>query len=156
MTKYSQRIKEWLLQKDVAAELLDFEKSVHSVEETMAVTGYPIERITKSIVMVTPTENFIIAMVPATSRASTERVRKFLGIDERPRLATAEEIETVIGQMPGGNSPFNAPNATVLIDPKLLEQDWVITGGGDDKHLVKITTEELRRVVTYTETRVRK
>ncbi len=156
MTKYSQRIKDWLHQKNVSAELLSFEKSVHSVEETMAVTGYPIERITKSIVMVTPTEKFIIAMVPATSRASTERVRKFLKIDERPRLASAEEIETVIGQMPGGNSPFNAFNAMVLIDPKLLEQDWVITGGGDDKHLVKITTEELKRVVTYTETRVRK
>jgi Cys-tRNA(Pro)/Cys-tRNA(Cys) deacylase len=156
MTKYSQRIKDWLRQKDVAAELLNFEKSVHSVEETIAVTGYPIERITKSIVMVTPTENFIIAMVPATSRASTERVRKFLGIDVRPRLATSEEIQTVIGQMPGGNSPFNAPNATVLIDPKLLEQDWIITGGGDDKHLIKITIAELKRVVTYTETRVRK
>jgi len=95
-------------------------------------------------------------MVPATSRASTERVRKFLGIDVRPRLATAEEIQTVIGQMPGGNSPFNAPNATVLIDPKLLEQDWIITGGGDDKHLLKITIAELKRVVTYTEARVRK
>ncbi|NQU64100.1 MAG: hypothetical protein HQ517_07440, partial [SAR324 cluster bacterium] len=53
-------------------------------------------------------------------------------------------------------SPLNAPHAIILIDPKLLEQDWVITGGGDDRHLVKISTEELKRVIDYTEARVRR
>jgi len=156
MTGYAQRIKDWLRQKNVEAELLNFEESVHSVEDTVAVTGYSAERITKSIVMLTLAGNLVIAMVPAKNRVSTERVRKFLGLDERPRMATAEEIEMHTGQKPGGNSPFNAQNAKILIDPKLLENDWIITGGGDDKHLVKISTDELKRVIDFTETRIRK
>ncbi len=74
----------------------------------------------------------------------------------RPRIATAEEVENHIGQQVGGNSPFNAPNATILIDSKLLEKDWILTGGGDARYLVKISIEELKRVVNYTEARVRK
>lgn len=156
MTVYSQRIKDWLRKENVDAEILSFEESVHSVEEAIAVSGHPIERITKSIVMLTPADKLVIAMVPAKYRASTERVRKFLELDERPRIATAEEIEKYLGQQVGGNSPFNAPNAKILIDPKLIEKDWILTGGGDNRHLVKISTEELKRVIVFTETRIRK
>ena len=92
MTKYSQRIDDWLHKENIDAELLNFDRSVHSVEEAVTVSGQPIERITKSIVMLTPADTLVIAMVPAKNRASTERVRKFLKLDERPRIATAEEI----------------------------------------------------------------
>ncbi|MBT3190512.1 MAG: YbaK/EbsC family protein [Anaerolineae bacterium] len=156
MTEYSKRIKDWLHKENVDAELLSFDESVHSVEEAVAVSGHPVERITKSIVMITSADDLVIAMVPAKNRASTERVRKFLKLDERPRIARAEEVEKYLVQQVGGNSPFNAPNAIILIDPKLLEEDWILTGGGDDRYLIKITTEELKRVVDYTEARVRK
>ena len=106
--------------------------------------------------MLTPAGNVIIAMVPAENRASTEKVRKFLELEERPRIATAEEVEKHIGQQVGGNSPFNAPNAKILIDSKILEKGWILTGDGDDRHLVKISTKELKRVIDYTEARVRK
>lgn len=156
MTEYSQRIKDWLHSRNVEAEFLRFAESVHSVEEAVAVSGHPVESITKSIVLLTAAGDLVIAMVPAINRVSTERVRKLLGLDERPRIATAEEIEKHIGQQVGGNSPFNAANAKILIDPKLLEKDWILTGGGDARHLVKISTRELKRVIVYTEARVRK
>lgn len=156
MTEYSQKIKDWLHKNNVEAELLKFEKSVHSVEEAVAVSGYPIEKITKSIVMITAADNVVIALVPAEFRASTERVRKFLKLEQRPRIANMEDIERLTGQKAGGNSPFNLPKAIILMDPKLLEKDWVLTGGGDDRHLVKISLEELKRVVPFREARVRK
>lgn len=156
MTLYSLKLQDWLHQNDVEAELLSFAESVHSVEEAVAVSGYPVERITKSIVMLTPADDVVIAMVPASKRASTERVRKFLKLEERPRIAGAEEIEKRLGQRAGGNSPLNAADATVLLDPQLLEMDWILTGGGDDRHLVKISVNELRRIVDHTVTRVRK
>jgi len=156
MSEYSQRIKDWLLKKNVDAEILNFEESVHSVEEAVSVSGHPVERITKSIVMLMPAGNVVIAMVPAENRASTEKVRKFLELEERPRIATAEEVEKHIGQQVGGNSPFNASNAKILIDSKILEKGWILSGDGDDRHLVKISTKELKRVIDYTEARVRK
>lgn len=156
MTEYSQSIRDWLRREKVEAEILSFAESVHSVEEAVSVSGHPVESISKSIVMLTSAGKLVIAMVPAVNRVSTERVRKLLELDERPRIATAEEVEKHVGQQVGGNSPFNVPNAKIFIDPRLLEKDWILTGGGDARHLVKISTRELKRVVVYTEARVRK
>ena len=156
MSDASDRVKRWIEDNNVNAEILSFSDRVYTVEEAVAVSGYPVERFTKSIVMLTSEEKLVIALVPADARASTERVRKALGLIDRPRIVTAEESERHLGQQLGGNSPFNAPNATILIDPKVLERDWILTGGGDDRNLIKISVAELKRVVTYTEARVRK
>ncbi len=156
MSDSSNRITRWIEDNNVNAEMLSFSERVYTVEEAVAVSGYPVERFTKSIVMLTPDERLVIALVPADARASTDRVRKALGLIDRPRIVTAEESERYLGQQLGGNSPLNAPNATILIDPKVLERDWILTGGGDDRNLVKIPVAELKRVVTYTEARVRK
>ncbi len=156
MSEFSDRMKQWIEEQNVDAEMLRFPDSVHSVREAVAVSGYPVEKFTKSIVMLTPDERLVIALVPADARASTERVRKALGLTDRPRIVTAEESERSLGQQLGGNSSLNAPNASILIDPKVLERDWILTGGGDDRNLVKLTVAELKRVVDYTEVRVRK
>ncbi len=156
MSDSSNRIKRWIEDNNVNAEMLSFSERVYTVEEAVAVSGYPVERFTKSIVMLTSDDRLVIALVPADARASTERVRKALGLIDRPRVVTAEESERYLGQQLGGNSPLNAPNATILIDPKVLERDWILTGGGDDRNLVKMPVAELKRVVTYIEARVRK
>ena len=156
MSPHARRLRDWLERHGVDAEMLCFDESVHSVEEAVAVSGHPVERFTKSIVMVDGNGRAIVAVVPADSRASTERVRKVLGLPERPRVAEPAETEALLSQQVGGNSPLNAGSATVLVDPKVLEKDWILTGGGDPRTLVLITTAELRRVVVFTEARVRK
>jgi prolyl-tRNA editing enzyme YbaK/EbsC (Cys-tRNA(Pro) deacylase) len=156
MSTPADRMREWLDAHGVDAQLLQFETTVYSVEEAVAASGLPVERFTKSMVMVTSDGQGIIAMVRADCRASTDRVRKALGLADRPRLATAQETLDLTGQQAGGNSPLNPGRATVLIDPKVMEQDWLVTGGGDDRSLVRISTDELRRVANFTEIRVRK
>jgi len=156
MSPYAQRLRDWIERNGVDAEVLRFDESVRSVEQAVAASGHPVERITKSIVMVTHEGGAVVAVVPARSRASTDRVRKALALAARPRIATPEETESLLGQQVGGNSPLNAGDAEVLVDPLVLEMDWFITGGGDDRSLVRIAVAELRRVVAFTEARVRK
>lgn len=156
MSAARERLAAWLARERVDAELLDFDASVRSVAQAVAVSGHPVERFTKSIVMVSAGGRPIVAVVPAEHRASTERVRKALGLAERPRVASAEESESLLGQQLGGNSPLAAGDAAVLVDPLVLARDWILTGGGDDRTLVRIATAELRRAVPFTEARVRK
>ena len=156
MSEQSQRMLEWIRDNEVEARFMRFDDSVHSVDDAVRVSGHPVERFTKSIVMLSADNAAILAVVPATSRASTDRVRKALALGQRPRIATPAQSEALLGQKVGGNSPLNAGGATVLVDPAVLEQDWFITGGGDDRCLVAISTAELRRVVSFTAVRVRK
>ena len=152
----AQRLRVWLRENAVDAEFLAFDSSVHSVDQAVTVSGFAIEFFTKSIVMVTPDQRVVIAVVPADSRASTERVKKALALDERPRAAIAAESLQRLGQTLGGNHPFDAPSATVLLDPKVAAREWILVGGGDEHSLVKISLAELRRIVPFVEARVRK
>ena len=152
----SNKIAQWLDDHNVDARLLSFEDSVHSVEDAIRVSGYPLEQITKSIVMVDENGAMVMALVPARFRASSDRVRKCLGHVVRPRIAEADEVYEVLGQKIGGNAPLNLGEVQLIIDPLIFEQEWIITGGGDDRHLVYLKTEELRRVASFIEARVRK
>ena len=156
MTPHAQRIRDWIDAHGVDAEMLHFDRSVRSVQEAVDASGHPVERITKSIVMVTDDGRAVVAVVPAHCRASTDRVRKALGLAARPRVASAGESEALLGQQVGGNSPLNAGDAWVLVDPLVLAMEWLITGGGDDRTLVRIPVAELRRTVDFREARVRK
>ena len=156
MSVFGDRIRSWIQASGVDADFLTFSSRVHTVAEAVAASGYPVDRFTKSIAMITHDGEPVIALVPADSRASTERVRKALDLADRPRTATEAESEELLGQALGGNCPFNAPRATILVDPRVFEQDWFITGGGDDRSLVRISVSEFRRVVSFTEARVRK
>ncbi len=156
MSVYSDRIKSFLEQERVEADFLEFPDRVHTVDEAVEVSGYPVEHFTKTIVMVGPKDQILLAVVPASSRASTERVRKALALNQRPKIATGVESEAKLGQKLGGNTPINAEDATVIIDPKVLEREWILVGGGDDRSLVKIPVAELKRIVNFVEARVRK
>ena len=87
-------------------------------------------------------------------RVSVSRIAKTLQ-REGLRLATAEEILQKTGY-PCGGTPSFGYQATFLIDPKVMEQELVFTGGGSETSLVKIRTEELIRANQGTILRVRK
>ena len=152
----AESLSEWLKENDVEAEILSFDKSVHSVEDAIRVSGFPLEQITKSIVMVDETGSMLMALVPAKFRASSERVRKCLGHNERPRIADADEVFETLGQKIGGNAPLNLGKVNLLVDPLIFDQEWIIVGGGDDRHLIHIKSEELKRLTPFIEARVRK
>lgn len=64
MTKYSENIKRWLEENEVASEFLSFDQSVHSVKEAVEVSGYPLENFTKTILMIGESGELIVAVVP--------------------------------------------------------------------------------------------
>lgn len=156
MGEHADKIEAWLRDVGAEAEFIRFDTSVHTVDEAVSASGIDIAHFTKSIAMITDSGQPVLAIVPADSRASTDRVRKALKLSERPRIATAEESEEKLGQKLGGNCPFNVASATVIVDPNVANREWAVLGGGDDKSLVKISIAELRRVVSFTEARVRR
>ena len=75
----------------------------------------------------------------------------FPGAGDVCAVVVANEAETLnlLNQDIEGTSPLSVDNAKVLIDPKVFNADWIFTGGGDSSSFVKISTDELKRVVDY-------
>lgn len=151
---YEDKLKNYLTTHNVTSEHLHFEQSCHSVADAADAAGAEPSQFVKNICMITEDGELVLAIVKGEDRASTSRVAKALQI-ERPRLATESEILERTGYPCGGTPSFGFV-ATFLVDPRVMEEDIVYTGGGSEYSLVKIATHELTRTNKATIVRVRK
>lgn len=154
MNPYEEKITKFITENQIDAQHICFEESVHSVEDACNATGAEPDDFLKTICMVSSTGETIAAIVPGSYRASTSRVAKALGI-ERPEVASPEEALERTGYQVGGTAPFGY-EATILVDPLVLERNIVYIGGGSPSALTKISVKEMMRVLDAVVVRVRK
>lgn len=143
MSQYEEKIRTYIQEHNIEAELLTFNRSTHSVAEAAAAVGAEAEDFVKSICMIGPSGELIVAIVKGEHRASTSRVAKALGID-RPRIAKPDEMIEKSGY-PAGGTPAFGYEAVFLMDPKVLEKEKVYSGGGSEQALILMSPEEMRR-----------
>ena len=152
--KYHDKLKRWLDSRSIEYEHLIFTNSCHSIKEAVAASGEPIEYFVKNICMISDDGEFIVTIVLGEDRASTSRVVKALQI-RRPRLATPQEVLDNTGYQIGG-VPSLSYSATFLVDPKVANKEYIITGGGTEYALLKLKVEDLLKHTNATIVRVRK
>ena len=154
MKVYEEKLKNYIIENSIQAEQLVFNESCHSVEEAANVVGTSPDDFVKNICMIDNDDNLIVAIVKGEHRASTSRVGKALNIDA-PRTANESEIIEKTG-FPCGGVPSFGYKATFIIDPKVMEKEFVYTGGGSPYSLVKIATKELQKINSGLILRIRK
>lgn len=154
MNEYEEKLKRYMLDTHIDAEQLIFQDTCHSVEEAAAAANVAPEDFIKSICMINENGELIVAIVKGENRASTSRVGKLLNI-EPPRMATPEEIVEKTGYICGGVPGFGY-EATFLIDPRVMETEFVYTGGGSPNSLTKISTKIMQQINNGQVVRIRK
>jgi len=143
MSAYEDKLREYIEENSIDAELLTFNQSTHSVAEAAEAVGAQPEDFIKSICMVGSSGKLIVAIVKGEHRASTRRVAKALGI-ERPRIAKLEEMLEKSGY-PAGGTPAFGFEAVFLMDPKVFEKEKIYSGGGSENALIYMSPEEMKR-----------
>jgi prolyl-tRNA editing enzyme YbaK/EbsC (Cys-tRNA(Pro) deacylase) len=113
---------------------------VPTVEKASERVGCSKKQIFKSIVFVSESGKGIIGVVDGESRVDREKLERICG--EKLRFSTKEEVKSLTGYSAGGVSPFGS-GCEVFIDEKLMDNDVVYGGGGDESHLIEIPPEEL-------------
>ncbi len=137
------KLKLFVEKNNIKAEHLVYKESIHTVADCLRVTGIDIEDIAKTIVLIGPSDETIIACVPGKSRASMKRVGKLLNITP-PVIASAQQALEKTGYSVGG-TPFIGYSAIRIVDNKILEKEYVYSGGGSDRSLLKLWTSEMQK-----------
>ncbi len=141
MDLYEQKLLEYIKLHRIQAELLHFSQSCHSVAEAAQAVGTSPENLVKNICLVDRETNLIVAIVKGEAKVDPSAIGTTFDI-KPPRIATPAEILEKTGY-PCGGVPSFGYSARFLIDPKVLEKEFVYTGGGSPTALVKIATTEL-------------
>ena len=155
MDKHEERVKDFIRVNGIQAEHRHFEQSCHTVEEAAQAVGADPGMLVKNVCMVDSSGEMIVAIVKGDDRVSASRVQKALSLEERPSIASPEQILGKSGYPVGGVPSFGY-EAVFLVDPRVTEMKEVWTGGGSDHSLIRVSPEEILRANSARVARVRK
>jgi prolyl-tRNA editing enzyme YbaK/EbsC (Cys-tRNA(Pro) deacylase) len=156
MTKdFGVKITSFMEERSVRGERHVFRDSCRSVQEAARVAkADPLDFI-KSIVLIPGTGKPIVGIVKGEDRVSTKRVAGILDLEERPRIAKPEEVLERTGYPVGGVPPFGF-DAEFLVDPRVMEKEQIWSGGGSDRSLIRMPSQEILRASGGRVARIRK
>jgi prolyl-tRNA editing enzyme YbaK/EbsC (Cys-tRNA(Pro) deacylase) len=125
------------------AQILEFTDTVETVSKACRLSGESPNTIVKTLLMKVGGSDYIILIVRGDRRVDNIKLSRYLGQDVR--LATPNEVLEVVGVPVGAVSPLlsNVLKFRRLLDPKILEKEYIVCGGGGLNTLIKIATEDL-------------
>jgi Cys-tRNA(Pro)/Cys-tRNA(Cys) deacylase len=125
------------------AQMLEFTDTIETVSKACKLSGEPPNVIVKTLLMRVEDNDYIILIVRGDRRVDNIKLSRYLG--STAKLAAPDEVLRVLGVPAGAVSPLlsNVLRFRRLLDPKILEKEYVVCGGGDLNTLVRIITEDL-------------
>ena len=115
--------------------------------------GYPPEVSANTILVKAKTgaERFVVCVVLANTRLDVNRtVRKRIG-SRRVSFASADDTRAVTGMEIGGVTPLALPDGVeIWVDARIMACEWVILGGGDRSHKIRVDPALFERTPSVT------
>jgi len=127
--------------RSLGGEIIEVGRPVIRVSQAVEATGASPRQIIKSMVVISK-EGPLLVIVDGESKISMKKLKKLFG---KVRLASSDEVKELTGFEIGGVPPVGVPLRTI-VDPRVLENDYVIGGGGRIDRLCKL---DPRKIVEY-------
>ena len=123
----------------LGGETINVGKPVKTVEQAVKATGSNPKQIIKSLLFISEKEP-VLVIVDGESKVDLNKLAKIIG--GKVRLATPEEVKQITGFEVGAVPPVGVEVKTI-VDPKVLENKFVIGGGGRINRLSKLNPEKI-------------
>lgn len=117
-------------------------ETIHTADAAN-VAGIELHKVTKNLVSITDTGEYIILIVPGDSKVNLKEVAKMLNV-KKVRLVPYSDAEKISGYPPGGTpSVGHKTQMRTLIEKKLLNFETVYCGGGSRDKLLEIRVQDI-------------
>jgi Cys-tRNA(Pro)/Cys-tRNA(Cys) deacylase len=117
-------------------------ETIHTADAAN-VTGIELHKVTKNLVSITDTGEYILLIVPGDSKVNLKEVAKMLDV-KKIRLVPFSDAEKISGYPPGGTpSVGHKTPMRTIIEKKLLNFETVYCGGGSRDKLLEIKVQDI-------------
>ncbi|RLI27472.1 MAG: hypothetical protein DRO52_00060 [Candidatus Hecatellales archaeon] len=123
----------------LGGEIISVGVPVKTVEQAVKATGSKPKQIVKSLLFIAERGGPVLVVVDGEARVDLERLEKLFG---SVRFATPEEVKEIAGCEVGGVPPVGV-NVRTIVDPRVLENEFVIGGGGSIDKLSKLNPRKI-------------
>ena len=133
---------EFLKSKGLDFEIMYFPSPVKTVSQAKEMSGLPEEKIVKTIIL-KGKKNYAL-IISGKKKADIRALKSF---DSEIRLASPEEVMEITGFQPGAVPPIMDGDIIFMIDRDLLNQEYVVAGGGKENALVKLKVSDIMSAI---------
>lgn len=138
VTAYSKSLKDL----GIAHEVLEHPES-SNIHEVLSFLKLPLPASLPTLVMQADGTN-VALLIRGGDKIDFKIAKKHLGA-RNLRMATAEEFTTATG-VPVGAARVYLPGFRTIIDPRVLEQEWLVGGSGDFGCSIRYKTADLKKI----------
>ena len=123
-------------------DVLEFDRGVETVEAASRESGEPMSRIVKTLLLRAGDE-YVVAVVRGDNVIDFDRLSRALG--KPVTMARAKEVRQVLGVDVGAVTPLSERvlSHRIIMDPSVLENDYVLCGGGSRNTLIRVSVRDL-------------
>jgi len=133
-------LKQYLDDCQVYYKFIDKKKTVHT-KDASAVSGIPLEKITKSLVFIDDGKPFMVVL-RGTDKVSIKKLKK--NGFQNPKIVPFEKAHKYTGYSPGGTCPvFHKVKMPVIVDKEVMKFEKIYNGGGSKSKLVELKTADI-------------
>ena len=137
-------LEDFIQANDVKGQIIEFKEEVARCSQVAEIEEYT--PVAKSILFAYNEGNaFVLAIVEGKKKINQSKLAAAIGA-KHCRLASPDEVLRVTGYEVGGVPPISIYGVPTIVDPGVLEHEWVLAGGGSKFALLKIRSEEILRV----------
>ena len=154
MADESLDLADFILERDLAAEIVAPGAHIPTVDAAAAAMGVAPEQIFKSILFQAGDGRCVLVIACGNERVDPARVEAATGL-ARLKLAKPNVVLAVTGYPAGGTPPIGHREVLpVVMDTRVAAQQWGYAGGGRPELLVKIRSADIVRLTGATVTAV--
>lgn len=148
MVLTSKELETYLVENQVEAEIIFLQEETRTVADAAAVLGAEPNQIIKSILFLADGEP-VLVINNGLARVAWKQLADYLGVSRRRlKTANAEKVLEITGYQVGAVPPFgHLQKLRTVVATAVYEQQIIYGGGGEIDALMKMTTNELKRVV---------
>ncbi len=135
-------LKAYLICVEIEFEFFE-KKATHTAEAAAKSLGVPLNKIVKSIIFVDENKLPLLAIIRGDQHVSRKALQQALNV-KKATIASQKIAEQVTGYPTGGIPPIGHKNPLrTVIDPLVLENEFIWAGGGTRKKMVKLKTSDI-------------
>lgn len=144
-----QRVIDALVKLTANFDMMDCDPELADTAQFCEHYGIPLERSANAIMLASkrPAGVNVVCLVLATHRLDVNGAgRREMGV-KKVSFAPAELTAELTGMVMGGVTPFGLPDdVPVLVDGAVMNEPWVVVGGGSRSLKIKVDPEVFARM----------
>jgi len=135
-------IKKFLDENNVWYNFIAKPETVHTADAA-ALTGIPLEKLTKSLTLLDENKNPVLAIIPGNKKLDYKKLRQALNV-KKVRMVAFDDSVNYSGYLPGATPMVNHKlKMRVVLDKSLTSYESIFGGGGARDKILELKTEDV-------------